>query len=258
MRLELLGCGGAAPSATRETACFLIRDGDRALLLDLGTGARRLVGDSKRLSGVRRVDLVLTHFHLDHVCGLTYLPMIGVEVTIWGPGAWLYGNETASILAPLLRPPIAPTDVSTTYTVEELRAGEQSIGGFRVRASAQPRHWAPSAGLRIDDAIALITDTPYEPTSAELAAGVEHLFHEAWSSSASPRYRERDATAADAARVADEAGVRNLVLVHLDPSLTDASVLIDDARAVFDPVIVGVDEMSFSLSASVAEDVSQK
>jgi ribonuclease BN (tRNA processing enzyme) len=249
VRLELLGCGGAAPSATRETACLLIRDGGRALLLDLGTGGRRLVGDTTRLDGVSQVDLLLTHFHLDHVCGLTYLPMIGVDVTIWGPGAWLYGSETAAIIAPLMRPPIAATDVSATYAVKELQAGEQSIGGFGVRAAPQPHHWAPTAGLRIDDAIALITDTPYEPTSADLAAGVEHLLHEAWSSSAEPLYREQDATAADAARVAEEAGVNTLTLIHLNPRLADLSVLIDDARAIFEPVTIGKDEMSFSFAA---------
>ena len=126
MQVELLGCGGAAPTATRETACALIRKEERAVLLDVGTGARRLLGDPTRLSGVRRLDVVLTHFHLDHVCGLTYLPMLGLEVAIWGPGSWLYGRPTATLLAPLLQPPIAPTDVSHTYTVNELQPGEQS------------------------------------------------------------------------------------------------------------------------------------
>jgi ribonuclease BN (tRNA processing enzyme) len=248
VHIELLGCSGGAPSATRETACLLIREDERLLLLDVGTGARRLVGDATRLGGVSHVHVLLTHFHLDHVCGLTYLPMIGRDVTIWGPGAWLYGRPTAAILAPLMQPPIAPTDVSRTYAVNELSAGEQSIAGFRVRAGAQPRHWDPTAGLRIEDAVALITDTPYETASAALAAGVEHLLHEAWSSSAAPIYPERDATAADAARVAAEAGATALTLIHLNPRLPDLSVLIEDARKTFERVDIGEDEMSFSVA----------
>jgi ribonuclease BN (tRNA processing enzyme) len=248
VQVELLGCGGAAPSATRETACLLIREAERALLLDIGTGARRLVGDETRLSGVSHLHVLLTHFHLDHVCGLTYLPMIGGDVTIWGPGAWLYGRPTAMIIAPLLQPPIAPTDISRTYAVNELRAGEQAVAGFRVRASPQPRHWAPTAGLRIEDAIALITDTPYEPTSADLAAGVEHLLHEAWSSSAAPMYPEHDATAADAARVAAEAGATALTLIHINPRLLDPSILLEDAQATFEHVDIADDEMRLSFA----------
>jgi ribonuclease BN (tRNA processing enzyme) len=192
--------------------------------------------------------VLLTHFHLDHVCGLTYLPMIGRDVTIWGPGTWLYGRPTATILAPLMQPPIAATDISRTYAISELRAGEQSIAGLRVRANPQPRHWAPTAGLRIEDAIAVITDTPYEPTSPDLAANVEHLLHEAWSSSAAPMYPERDATAADAARVAAEARATALTLIHINPRLPDLSILLDDARAIFDYVDIAEDEMNLSLA----------
>ena len=73
MVVTLLGSGGFAPSAVRETACALVRDGPRALLLDAGSGVRRLVTDPWYLEGVTHVDVVLTHFHLDHVCGLPYL-----------------------------------------------------------------------------------------------------------------------------------------------------------------------------------------
>ena len=89
-------------------------------------------------------------------------------------------------------------------------------------ASAQPRHWAPTAGFRIDNEVALITDTPYESSSARVAEGVTHLLHEAWSSSNAPVYPDRDATAADAARVASEAEVGRLTLIHLDPTLQDS------------------------------------
>jgi len=243
MQITILGSGGGAPSDLRETASLLIREDDRALLLDAGTGARRLVTDSRHLAGVGHLDVVLTHFHLDHVCGLPYLRMLDVTATIWAPGEWLYGTASADVLAPLRRPPIAPEDVSQLYPVHELRAGRQEIGGFEVRASAQPRHWAPTAGLRVGDRLALITDTAYEPASARLADGVEHLLHEAWSSSASPRYPECDATSADAARVATEAGAGDLTLIHLDPALADHAPLLADAESGFARVQLGRDEL---------------
>jgi ribonuclease BN (tRNA processing enzyme) len=242
VRAFILGSGGRAPSAARETACVLVREEDRALLLDAGTGLRRLIADPAHLEGAGRLEIVLTHFHFDHVCGLPFLPLLELEVTIWAPGAWLYGVESAAILEPLRRPPVAPDDVTAVYPVKELEAGEQSVGEFVVRASAQPRHWAPSAGLRVDNELALITDTPYEPTSAALAEGVAQLLHEAWSVSSAPRYPDKDSTAADAGRVAREAGAGQLTLIHIDPQLSDPSILVEDAAAVFDRVRLGVDD----------------
>ncbi len=100
MSIVILGSGGWIPTERRETACTLVRRGDQALLLDAGTGARRLIG-SAHLDGVRRLDVVLTHFHLDHVCGLSYLPALPLEVRIWAPGRWLYGSASEELLGPL-------------------------------------------------------------------------------------------------------------------------------------------------------------
>lgn len=97
MRATILGSGGGAALPTRHTACVLIREDDHALLVDIGSGAGRVVADPSMLDGVGELHVVLTRF-----------------------------------------------------------------GGSSVRAGPQPRHWAPSAGLRIDDELAVITDTPYE------------------------------------------------------------------------------------------------
>ena len=189
---------------------MLVRRGDAALVLDAGTGLRRLVTEPERLDGVTRIDIALTHFHLDHVCGLAYLAALPVPPTVWAPGAWLYGTPSAELLAPLLSAPISP--FSERPPIHELRAGEQAIGPFTLTARAQPRHWAPTAGLRVEDRLALITDTGYDPGSAELARGVDHLLHEAWTPGDGC-----DGSAQDAERVAREAGAHRLTFVHLHP-----------------------------------------
>jgi ribonuclease BN (tRNA processing enzyme) len=201
----------------------LVRDGSSALVLDAGTGMRRLITAPELLAGVERIDIVLTHFHLDHVCGLAYLPALPalpVTPALWAPGAWLYGRSSTELLGPLRSAPLSPFEA--VEPVHELHAGEQRIGMFDVTARAQPRHWAPTAGLRIGDALALITDTAFDPGSIELARGVGHLLHEAWSTTGD----EGDASASEAARVARAANARRLTLIHLHPMADEAALLV--------------------------------
>lgn len=245
MRATILGSSGGAPSPTRETSCVLVRDGRSALLLDVGSGVRRILGGTPALDEIEHLDVVLTHFHFDHVCGLPYLRWLEIDVAIWAPGAWLYDRPSAEILEALLSPPISPTDV-TSWPVHELREGKQSVSGFNLRAGAQPHHWAPSAGFRVDDGLAYMTDTPYESSSVELAGGVRHLLHEAWSTSQAPEFAHRDATAADAGRVAREADVGGLTLIHLNPQISDFAPLADDARSLFAAVVVAEDGMELT------------
>ncbi|MDA0160932.1 MBL fold metallo-hydrolase [Solirubrobacter ginsenosidimutans] len=205
MNAWLLGSGGWVPTVTRETTCVLIRDGEHALILDAGTGLQHAAA---HLDGVTRIDLALTHFHLDHVFGLSYLPSLPVVPQIWAPGAWLYDRPSEELLGPF-----SPF----VGTVGELRP-HQRIGGFDLSARAQPLHWHPTAGLRVGDRLALITDTAYDPGSAPFARGVDHLLHEAWS-------LDGDPSPAEAARVARDAHARRLTLVHLHPHADEAALL---------------------------------
>lgn len=247
LKAWLLGSGGWIPTEERETTCVLIRDVADALLLDAGTGLRRLVTDPGLLEGVRRLDITLTHFHLDHVCGLAYVPALPVTPTVWAPGNWLYGKPSAELLDPLRRPPISPSSPNELGDVHELGLGSQSIGAFTVTARAQARHWAPTAGLRIGSALALVTDTAYDPESAVLARDVTHLLHEAWSTSDEPVASEGDATAAEAGRVAQDARAGHLTLVHLNPRTPDERALLADARRFAPAAQLGRDATQLEL-----------
>src|SRR5215470_8616240 len=99
--LLLLGTAGGIGGPGRATACVLVRRGSQALLLDAGTGLWRLATDPVPLEGVERIDLLLSHFHLDHLAGLAQVPSLPAPVTIWAPGAWLYDIPSEQLLAPL-------------------------------------------------------------------------------------------------------------------------------------------------------------
>jgi ribonuclease BN (tRNA processing enzyme) len=246
----LLGSGGWFPTDARETTSVFVRDGEHGLLLDAGTGARRLLTDSGLIAGVTSLDVVLTHFHLDHVCGLLYLPALrtlcGLEghPRVWAPGRWLYDTPSAELLGAVLRPPLSPFEDPPVEAVHELGPGPQRVGPFEIRALAQPRHWSPTAGLRVNDKLALITDTAREAEHADFARGVTHMLHEAWSTSTAPVFSDHDATARDAATTTAEAGARNLTLIHLNPLIADLDALLADAREAFGDAQLGVDRLA--------------
>ena len=96
MQIKFWGVRGSTPTPQPEnlryggnTSCVEVRGADgTVLVLDAGTGIRRL---GAALSGtLRRVDLLLTHLHMDHLQGLGFFaPLYNpeMEVHIWGPAS---------------------------------------------------------------------------------------------------------------------------------------------------------------------------
>src|SRR4051812_42826796 len=95
MEGRIWGCRGslATPGATTlryggNTSCVELRPAaGGVVILDAGTGIRPL-GRALQEEGVRDLDLLLTHLHLDHVEGLGFFaPLFDPDCTIdvWGP-----------------------------------------------------------------------------------------------------------------------------------------------------------------------------
>ena len=95
MKLHLLGTAGYHPNQRRHTACLMLPE--LGIVLDAGTAMFR-VRDFLQTS---RLDIFLTHAHLDHIVGLTYLldvlydkPM--KQVTVYGAADKLAAIERPS------------------------------------------------------------------------------------------------------------------------------------------------------------------
>ncbi len=90
---------------------------------------------------------------------------------------------------------------------------------------------------RPGDSFAYITDTKYCPNSVKLAMNTNILYHEAtFSESLADKAAETGhSTSADAARVANEAQTKLLVISHFSARYTNPFVLLREARAKFFP-----------------------
>jgi ribonuclease BN (tRNA processing enzyme) len=244
VRATLLGSGGWLPTDGRETSCLYVREGGRVLLVDAGSGLRRLITDPGLLDGVERLDVVLTHFHLDHVVGLCALPALKLPVELWAAGRALLGTAARELLHRLLDPPFLlrdPADLDEFLAdVHELEPGPVEIGPFRVETRVQARHPQPTLGVKLGGSVVFCTDTAFDEGTIEFARGARVLVHEGFHA-AETCDEDGHTAAGDAGRLAAAAGVERLILVHLHPTLADEERLLGFARPHFPAVEVGRD-----------------
>ena len=229
------------PSDSRETACALVRDGDVGLLLDAGTGVRRLVTDPAPVEGLERLHVCLSHFHLDHTIGLFYVAELDMPVELWGGGQLLERTPTVDLVRRLLESPFAPPSFAGSFAaVHELQEGQQKVGPFDVRARKQPLHTNPTLALRVGDEVVLCTDTGYDEENAAFARGARLLLHESFE--ADEKIEDFAHTAAgEAGRIAAAAEVDRLVLIHVNPLDASENALLEHARKYFPAAEVGRD-----------------
>src|SRR4051812_38085522 len=106
-----LGTNGFFPTYGRQTQSYLVRRDGRPFVLDAGTGLGRLLEPALAalLQGLDRLDILLTHYHLDHTVGLSYLTAVAekLPVRIWAPAPPLVDGDPSALqrlIAPLLFP----------------------------------------------------------------------------------------------------------------------------------------------------------
>ena len=235
MRLTLLGTQGWIPTERRETTALAVSDGSLLLLFDAGTGLSRLLhGPGKALvAAAGDVHLFLTHYHLDHVCGLAYVPGIfaGRTLHLHVPEAALNGVDPERGVAELMRKPFNPRPWADLLVTTDALGEENEIAGHAVRLRAQC-HPDTTVAYRLDDALVLATDTVADPATSAFARGAQVLLHEAWIDGweeADPGQQElvrsafqAHSSARQAAALAADADVDELVLLHLNPLFDEA------------------------------------
>lgn len=267
MRVVLHGVRGSSPAAGRDfvrvggnTSCVSVTlDGDRlpTLVLDAGTGLSSLatVFDDAPFRG----DILLTHLHWDHVQGLPFFSagdQPDAEVRLLLPaqeGASPQSpGSAAALLGRAMSPPhfpIGPDGLRGRWSFDAVEPGAVAVEGCRVTAVEVPHKGGRTFGFRVEgDGASLVylpdhhPSTDWEP-ARRLAEGADVLCHGAMftDTESAVAHAYGHATISEAARLARDAGVGTLVLVHHSPRRTDDEV--DSLYAALPdiglPVVVG-------------------
>jgi phosphoribosyl 1,2-cyclic phosphodiesterase len=272
MRLKIWGCRGSVPTPGPDTvdcggntSCVevCLSDGG-VLVLDAGTGIREL-GFELMERGARRIQLLLTHLHLDHLEGLRFFGPLWdsrVSVDIWGPPSPVLSLEER--IARSFSPPLFPVDLSDVpaqVTFHDVPREPWTIHGASLWADLVV-HPGPTVGFRIEENGASVAYIPdHEPafvgaiagkpldwlSGGSIAEDVDLLLHDA--QYFEDEYEERigwgHSSVADAVAFARVVGARRLLLFHHEPVHADTSLwqLEEYARS-----LVGSDGMEPSLA----------
>jgi phosphoribosyl 1,2-cyclic phosphodiesterase len=247
MQVTLWGTRGSLGSPGAETAryggntsCVEVRGAEgTVLVLDAGTGIRR---QGVALSpSLRRVDILLTHLHMDHIQGLGFFaPLYNpeVEVHVWGPASTTLNLQ--SRLRRYLSPPLFPVrlrELPCHLVLHEVPCGDFDLGEFRI-SSMLVGHPGPTVGYRIATARSILAYMPdHEPalgvrrfplapewtSGYSIAVGADLLIHDSqYSTEEYPRHVGwGHSSLVQALTFATLAGVKHFVPFHHDPAHTD-------------------------------------
>jgi phosphoribosyl 1,2-cyclic phosphodiesterase len=251
MRAKVWGCRGSLASPGPETvryggntSCLEVRlSDDRMLVIDAGTGIRSL-GVHLGANPPARIDLLLSHLHLDHIEGIGFFGPIWnpeSEIHFWGPPSPTHSLREG--IGHYFSPPLFPVhidDIPSKLVFHDVGSEPWEIGTAVVQARPV-NHPGPTLGYRIQEGDRVLTYiSDHEPSlgidlaTADtdmvsgygLAYGADVLFHDA-------QYTEDEypvrvgwghSSIAHTVQFGLITKARNLFLFHHDPMHTDAQL----------------------------------
>ena len=247
-RLKFWGVRGtvATPAADKlryggNTTCAAIQvEDDEVLILDCGTGARLLGAElAKRRAGrPTRYHVFLSHYHLDHVEGLSvFLPLYDPESSIVFHGFASDGSSIRQNLETLIAPPYFPVrlaGVPASVRFKDVDGSVFTVGDLRVE-SIPLSHPDGSVAYRVshgDRRVVFATDHEHGAADVDRALiafsrNADYLIYDATYMEAEYETLRKGwghSTWYAAVQVARNATVKTLILFHHNPEHTDAQL----------------------------------
>lgn len=249
MKVKLHGTRGSYPTSSPKnkiyggnTPCVEIICGEERLILDAGTGILGINFDDHYKEG--RLDIMLTHLHMDHIQGLAFCkPLFNPnnEIHLWGPQD---SSDSLKVrLNQYLSPPLFPIplrDIPSKLHIHELSNSSINLGNIEI-TSEYISHPGPTLGYRIKYGSKTVCYLPdHEPiigksklfaekewvSGFELAEEADLLIHDAQYSK--KEYKTKlgwgHSSFTMAARFCAKTKAKRLVLFHHDPSHTDKQI----------------------------------
>jgi ribonuclease Z len=244
-KLIFLGSSNAVPDELHENTHMVLVGDNRTVLVDCVDGTFLRL-KSVDIDPLLLNDLILTHFHPDHVSGVPQLLM-----NMWLTGRTLplhvhgldYTIDRMERVLDLYGLFGWPNFFPVTFTRLPSQEMIPVLEDEELRIVSSPvKHLIPNIGLRFESlksrkTLAYSGDTEPCPQVIRLAGGVDILVHEA--SGPTPGH----SSARQAGQAAAQASVGELFLVHYPTGQFAAGDLVSDARAAFTGPVTLVEDL---------------
>lgn len=241
-RIHILGSAAAVNDAEHDYTHFLlVGEKDSPVLVDAGSSP---LGKLQNLGIEDEAlqDVILTHFHSDHVSGvpnmLMHLWLLGRQAPMRFYGLHHCMNRLEDMMVSFSWNewpnffPVTFHRVSERFNAPVMENADFRITGWPVQ------HFIPTIGLRIENKItgkvlAYTCDTQPTPSLYELCKDADMLIHEA--AGDGPGH----SSARQAGETATRVGAKSLYLIHYWVWKTDPTPLVEQAKETYDgPVIL--------------------
>lgn len=217
MQLHCFGTAGYHPNEGRHTSAYFLPESNIAL--DAGSGFFRLEKHIQQDS----IDILISHAHLDHVMGLTYLLDASFREKISKIRIWGEEEKVNAIQDHLFNPLLFPARLDAEWNT--IKSGDQwEIRGMQLTCKEQ-EHPGGSLAYRIDwpDGRRLVyaTDTTGDTseTHAQWSRQADLLIHECYFTDSESEWAEvtGHSWTSRVAQVVKQSSPKKVLLTHLNP-----------------------------------------
>ena len=243
MKLHFLGTTGYHPNNIRQTACFMLPE--IGVILDAGTGMFRV----RDLIETETLDIFLSHAHLDHSVGLTFLYDVLFQKEMSRVTVHVDESKIDTIKNHLFNIDLFP--VKPNFEIVALADKPVTLAEDTTLTSFPLEHPGGSLGFRIDwpdRNAAYVTDTTADvklPYLKEIE-NVDTLIHECYFPDGWEAKAELTGHSCltPVAEVAAKVNAGKLYLVHINPlDESDKPLDLDSVSSIYDDITVATDQM---------------
>ena len=236
-QITMLGTGNATVSQIYNT-CFLLKTSSTLLLVDAG-GGNGILSQLKKanvlISDIHH--LFVTHAHTDHVLGVIWVIRMVAQCKGYEGLLHVYGNDKVmKVIKTIIDMILAKKQLAKVaervvfHQLEDgdcFEVGDMKLECFDIQSTKEKqfgfRAELPSSSSDESDkplVLACLGDEPYNEQNRRYIVGADWMMCEAFCLYADrdtfKPYEKCHSTALDAGKLAEELGVKNLILYHTE------------------------------------------
>ena len=234
-QITMLGTGNATVSQIYNT-CFVLQTPSTLMLVDAG-GGNGILAQLKKVN-VRIADihhLFVTHAHTDHVLGVIWVIRMVAQCKGYEGLLHVYGNDKVmKVIKTIIDMILAKKQLAKVaervvfHQLEDgdcFEVGDMKLECFDIQ-STKEKQFGFRAELPSSDesgkplVLACLGDEPYNEQNRRYIVGADWMMCEAFCLYADrdtfKPYEKCHSTALDAGKLAEELGVKNLILYHTE------------------------------------------